>query len=140
MWTNPGSLAAFGWLDDRGVARPSSRWSIEIALDVIDRPTAGEFDARGASRFHLDIYSEEWGYFFCHAGRASWIRTTDVAFVHVRDDYALLAHTPPLAQIGELVRALEREHGLALRRDRARVSTDLGAEALVATRRWLATL
>ena len=140
MWSSAGSLAAFAWLDDRGVPRPSSRWYVQIAMDVADRPTERDFDERRASRFHLDIYSEEWGFYFCHAGKISWIRTTDVTFVHARDDYRLIGRTPELPRIGELVRELEREHGLAFRREHALVETDLGSSTVASIRRWIETL
>jgi hypothetical protein len=102
-------------------------------------PAVAEFDDRVDTRFHLDIYSEEWGYFFCHAGRASWIRITDIAFVHGRDDYNLLATTLPLADIGETLKALEQQHKIAFRREQALVRTNL-ANAELAVRRWLSTL
>src|SRR6185312_10788992 len=61
-----------------------------------------EFDETTSSRFHLDIYLEEWGVFFCHAGQSSRIRVTDMAFVHGRDDFQLLGVTPQLKDIGWL--------------------------------------
>ena len=141
MWSNAGSLAAFAWLAERGQPRPTTRWFVQIALDVVDQPAQRRFDERADTRFHLDIYSEEWAFFFCHAGRASWIRITDIAFAHGRrDDYALLPRTPELARIGELVRALEAEHELSFRREHAHVRTDLGEPALLAIRNWVVTL
>jgi len=108
-------------------------------MDVGDVPPSPEFDERTASRFHIDIYSEEWGFLFCHRGELSRIRVTDVAFVHGRDDHRLLAATPALAELGALLRSLERKHQVAFRRDLALVRSDLpNIEPLV--RRWLLAL
>lgn len=134
-----GSKAAYAWLADRQVPAPSTRWHVAIGLDVRDEPALAGFDEATDSRFHVEIYAEEWGYFFCHAGRASWIRITDVPFVHMRDDYGLLAATPALDAIGDVLRKLEDEHHLAFRRDLAFVSTSL-VNAEPAIRRWIATL
>ena len=95
-----------------------------------------EFDEATATRFHLAIYTEEWGVFFCHGGRWSWIRVTDLAFVHTRDDFGLLAWVPPLDQIGTLLRRVERDHALQFRRDRASIQTNL-PNAETAVRSWL---
>ena len=64
---------------------------------------------------------------------------TDVSFVHMRDDYGLLARAPTLPAIGTLLRALELEHGLVFQRPLAYVNTNLsGAEAQI--RAWIASL
>lgn len=102
-------------------------------------PAPASFDEASDSRFHIEIYAEEWGYFFCHHGRASWIRVTDVAFVHIRDDYQMLGETPALSAIGTLLRAVEARHGLAFRREHAFVSTNL-VSAEPAIRAWIQSL
>src|ERR1700755_2434276 len=100
-----GATAAVQWLAHRRLSSTGVlRWHVEIALDVVDGPAPTEFDERTATRFHIDIYSEEWGVFFCHAGRSSWVRITDIAFVHGRDDFGLLAAMPMLKDIGALLR------------------------------------
>lgn len=138
-WSTAGSRAAAEWLADRQVPAPRTRWAVEIALDVRDEPAPCEFDERVDTRFHLEIYSEEWGLLFCHAGRVSRIRITDVEFVHGRDDYHLQGTVPPLAQIGSLLRALEDRFRIAFRRDLALVLTDIdGAEPAI--RAWIQTL
>ena len=139
MLQNTGALAAAAWLNERELAPPPPRWYVEIALDVRDRPASFRLDDRKDTLFRIDIYAEEWGFFFCHAGRASWIRVTDIAFVHGTDDFGLLRETPRLEQLGELLRELEGRHGLAFRRDLAAVRSDL-PNADVAIRRWIATL
>lgn len=123
-----------------GLPSPSiTRWHAEIALAVLDSAAPDEFDERSATRFHLDIYSEEWGVFFCHGGGASWIRITDIAFVHGRDDHRLLEIVPALRDVGSLLRRLEQVHNLKFRRDHASVRTNLpNAEAAI--RSWLAAL
>src|SRR5215831_84182 len=107
-WSTAGALAASAWLNERSLLAPASRWHVEVALDVRDGPALAEFDEHLDTRFHVAIYSEEWGFFFCHGGRASWIRVTDVVFVHVRDDFRLLTQTPALKDIGLMMRRLER--------------------------------
>lgn len=139
-WSTAGALAAGQWLRSVGVATPATvRWHVEVAFGVLDEPAPVEFDDATASRFHLDIYSEEWGVFFCHGGRSSWIRVTDIAFVHGRDDHALLGVTPSLRAIGSLLRRLEHQYALAFRREHALVRTNLaGAEPAI--RAWIASL
>ena len=135
----PGSAAAFEWLAERKVPAPAMRWHVAIGLDVRDEPAPQSFDVTTDSRFHIEIYSEEWGFFFCHAGRASWIRVTDVPFVHVRDDYGLLAGTPKLEDIGTLLRSLEELHALRFRRDLAYINTSL-VNAEPAIQAWIQAL
>lgn len=121
-----GALAAAAWLRSRGTTPPTTtRWHVEITLDVVDRRPPTEFDDRTATRFHLDIYSEEWGVYFCHAALSSWIRVTDIAFVHGRDEHQLLARMPPLQDIGTLLRQLEQEHGVRFQRHHASIATNL---------------
>ena len=128
MSPNTGPLAAAQWLAALDIVPPTQRWSVEIAL-----PASGE------SRFKLDIYSEEWGYTFAYRDRVSWIRVTDIRFVHGRDDHDLLSITPPLRKIDTLVTTLEKRFDLAFDRERAHVRTTiLGAEtALLA---WARTI
>src|SRR5687768_9236555 len=136
-----GALAAAAWLRLRGVTPPPGiqRWHVEIALDVIHDRAPSEFDERTATRFHIDIYAEEWGVFFCHGGRSSWIRITDVPFVHGRDDFDLLRVIPALKDVGQLLRSLERQHKVKFQREHAVIRTNLdGAEPAI--RSWIATL
>jgi hypothetical protein len=139
-WTNAGALASASWSADRGITVPTgTRWHVEILLDVGDTTAAGDYDEATASRFHIDIYSEEWGFYFCHTGRCSWIRVTDQPFIHGRDEYNLLGLTPGLKDIGQLLRHLENKFKLRFRRDLALVRTNL-PKAEPAIRAWLATL
>jgi hypothetical protein len=135
-----GALAAATWREARGIAAPiDRRWHVEIALAVLDEPAPLVFDEMTATRVHLDIYAEEWGFYMSHAGRASWIRVTDIAFVHGRDELRLLDLCPPLKDIGSLVRRFEQMHRVRLRRDQAAVTTNLvGAESSI--RSWLQSL
>ena len=96
------------------------------------------FGGHGTS-FQLRVLSEEWGYTFTHDGRVSSIRIVDVPVVHDRDDHQLLALTPPLKDIGTLVRKLEHRYGIVFRRNAAAVRTSLaGAEPVVMA--WASTL
>ena len=135
-----GRLAAQAWARARALSAPTiTPWHIEISLDVRDAPASVELDEARDTRLRLEIYSEEWGVFFCHQGRASWIRVTDIAFVHGRDDFGLLELVPPLKDIHALVRTLERQHDVAFRREHALVRTNVPrAEAVV--RAWILTL
>src|SRR5438477_6320181 len=139
-WSTAGSIAASSWLSARGLpAVGRLRWHAEISLDVVDGPAPAEFDDKVATRFHIDLYSEEWGFFFCHAGKASWIRVTDVPFVHGRDDYQLIKSAPALEHVGDLIRRLEAEHTIQFRRDQARISTNLSS-AETTIRAWVRAL
>lgn len=100
-------------------------WHVEVSLDVRSAPATRELDEHRDTRFHIEIYSQEWGVFFCHEGHASWVRVTDVPFVHGRDDFQLLSMLPPLKDVGGLVRSLERQHAIHFRRDLALVRTNV---------------
>jgi hypothetical protein len=139
-WSSTGALAASQWVRDRQIPTASGqRWHIEIALDVGDATPSVDYDEKSATRFHLDIYSEEWGHYFCHAGRSSWIRVTDLAFVHGKDDHHLLGLTPSLRDVGQLIRHLEHKYAIRFRRDLALIRTNL-ANAEHAIRQWVAAL
>jgi hypothetical protein len=135
-----GGLAASAWLAGIATSAPPTRWSAEIALDIAELAADRPFDNRSDPLFHLRIYSEEWGFYFCHRGRSSWIRVTDAAFAHGRDDFDLLHATPLLGSIGVLVHALEVAYGLEFRRDIAAIRTDLPPAFAPAIRRWVASL
>ena len=75
---------------------------------------------------------------FEHRGEASWIRVTDVAFVHGRDDFELVGRIPRLDAIGTLLRDVEREHGLVFDRHRPFVRSSFGAYDAIAG--WARTL
>ena len=138
--TSSGMRAASTWLGDRGIDTPSlKRWHVEVSLSTLDTNAPVNYDDRVDTRFHVDIYSEEWGFFFCHGGRASWIRVTDIAFVHGRDDFRLLGQTPALQEIGAMLRTLENHHQLSFRRKLALVRTNI-AGSEVAIRSWVDSL
>jgi hypothetical protein len=128
-----GMLATGSWLAARGLlVPPRTRWEVTIALDVVDRPAQAAFSEARDTRFHIAIASTEWGFYFCHHGRASWIRVTDVPFVHERDDHALLVRMPPLRALGRLVRSLEDTYCVRFRREHAAIrSTITGAEPAI---------
>jgi hypothetical protein len=117
---NTGPLASAAWLVQLGLVPSEPKWFVEIVLG-----DNSEIDETSATWFKLDVYAEEWGYTFCHAGHRSWIRVTDIRFVHGRDDHDLLLETPPLRDIGRLVRSLETRHQIQLRRRPALVRTSL---------------
>lgn len=101
------------------------RWHVEVALDNGHH-----------TRFHLNIYAEEWGFAFHHARRSSWIRVTDAPFVHGRDDFGLLASTPDLATLNSFLAHLEMQFSIALRRSDAAIRTNIPGAAR-AVRAWL---
>src|SRR5688572_1964560 len=100
MSPNTGPLASAAWLLARELFPRDPRWFVEL-----------EFVAGEDTRLVIEIYAEEWGFAFHHAGRVSWIRVTDIAFVHGRDEHELLADTPTLRDIGRLIARLERRYG-----------------------------
>lgn len=121
----------------RGVYPTEPHWFVEIVLDA-DAAAGREIDQAHATRFMIEVYAEEWGFMFCHQGRVSWIRVTDIPFVHGRDDHALLRQTPPLRDIGRLIHNLEKQYGIELRGHPIFRTSLLGAEH--ALRDWAATL
>src|SRR5687767_3532480 len=95
-----GADEAAAWLAARGIATGGkTRWNVNIALDVVDAPATAAYAGDTATRFHLDIYRDEWGFVFVHRGKTSHIRRTDRAFVSGTDGHALLARMPPLADV-----------------------------------------
>jgi hypothetical protein len=133
-----GALASSMWLSARGLrVPPKGPWDVTIALDIVDRAASPTVMSAADSRFHIAIAASEWGFFFCHRGKVSWIRITDVPFVSERDEYGLLPRTPPLRDVGTLVQALEERHELSFKRRHASVRTTL-PDADNAIRIWLA--
>lgn len=135
-----GIRAATGWAIDRNLTTTSvKRWHVEVSLATLDTLAPLNYDDRIDTRFHVDVYAEEWGFFFSHAGQASWIRVTDIPFVHGRDDFQLLGNAATLHNIGALLRGLEQTHGLQFRRQHALIRTNLaGAEPSIRT--WVESL
>jgi hypothetical protein len=136
MFQTRGAMESAGWMSQRGLEaeRP---WHVELALDIVDRDVSLTYSHDMDTRFHLSIYPEEWGLFFCHGSRASWIRITDEPFVHGRDDYRLLGEVADLACVGTLLRELETRHNLVFRRHHALIRSNV-AGAKSAVRDWLA--
>lgn len=115
---------AGAWLHALGL-EPLPRWHVEVSLD-----------AGAGTKFNLNVYAEEWGFAFHHARRSSWIRVTDIPFVHGRDDFGLIAHVPALVSLAPFLTSLEAEHGFKLARTSAAVRSNIdGAAPMV--RRWL---
>jgi hypothetical protein len=138
--TNAGKLAAQAWMQRRGLSTPALMpWHVEVSLDVRDAPATIQFDERTDTRFRIEIYSEEWGFFFCHLRRTSWIRVTDIPFVHGRDDFHLLPLTPALEDLASLFRSVEQQHAIRFRREHALVRTNIPSAEL-AVRVWIAQL
>lgn len=127
MSANTGPIASAAWLAARELYPKDPKWHAVATLP-----------AEGA-RFQLEIYAEEWGFVFEIADKQSWIRITDVPFVHGRDDHGLLSRTPPLRQIGKLVRSLESAHAIKFDRDGAQIDTTI-ADGVDAIRTWIASL
>jgi hypothetical protein len=132
-----GAIAVDAWLSARGVFPPVGKpWSVSVALDTKDRAV---YIATLDTRFHLSIHPDGWGYAFTHNGRHSEITIANTPSVSGRDDHGLLASTPSLANVGALVRELERRYAVHFPRHAATVSTDLlGAEPVV--RAWLTSI
>jgi hypothetical protein len=125
--TNTGPIASAAWLAARDLYPKDPKWHAVATF------------ATEAARFQLEIYAEEWGFQFDRDGKQSWIRVTDVPFVHGRDDHELLPRTPPLRHIGKLLRALESTHSLKFDRAAAAIQTTI-SDGEPTIRSWLATL
>jgi hypothetical protein len=127
MATNTGPLATAAWCLARNLY-PTDRWMVECSLD-----------AKGGSRFDIEIYGEEWGFAFHHDHRLSWIRVTDIPFVHGRDEFDLLREVTGLVDIGKILRLVENRYQLTFSREDATVNTNIDdAEATI--REWLEAL
>jgi hypothetical protein len=134
-----GAVAAVSWLVTLGLlVSARTRWAVSIVLDVADEGAPESLADAVDTKLHIAIASGEWGFYFCHHDRASWIRITDVPSIHQRDDFALLFKVPPLRELGKLVRWLEETYGIRFRRDRAVIrSTIEGSEPAI--REWVRT-
>ena len=106
-------FAARVWLASRGLTPPSlQRWHVDILLDIVDQPARAHYDERVDTRFRIEIYSEEWGFMFCHAGQTSRIRVNHAPAIHGRDDFGLVHLTPLLSDFGVLLRSVEHRNNL----------------------------
>lgn len=132
---NTGPIASAAWLAERGLYPDDSRWHVDIALVPGGAPAAADH----ATRFDLEIYAEEWGFKFDHDGRVSWIRVTDVPFVHGRDEHQLLRRTPPLKRIGTLLAELEQRYEIRFDRHAPTIRTTI-ADAAPIVASWVETL
>jgi hypothetical protein len=136
--TTAGKLAARAWLDSLALT-PPTHWYVEVMMSTGAALPTLAFDRDSETRFRLEVFSEEWGVYFCHRGAVSWIRVTDLPFVHGRDDFGLAPIMPPLKNVGRLVRAIETVHGLCFDRDRALVRSNVPhAESTLAP--WIRAL
>lgn len=124
---NTGPLASAAWLVARDIYPDDTKWFVELSFAAED------------ARFELAIYAEEWGFRFERGDRVSWIRVTDIVFVHGRDDHQLLTRVPPLREIERLVREIEAEHGIRFARDQVRVTTSI-PDADTVLRTWASAL
>lgn len=127
MGTNTGPLAAAAWCLARGLFPSDRNWFVEIELRA------------AKTRFTIEIYEAEWGFAVHHGEQTSWIRVTDIPFVHGRDDFDLLRETSSLKDIATLVRAVEALTGVTFSRESAAVRTNI-ADGEAAIRDWIATL
>lgn len=115
---------AAAWLRLLGLVG-TGRWHVEVSVATA-----------AASQFNLYVYAEEWGFAFHHGRRSSWIRVTDIPFVHGRDDFGFIRQPHTLATLGKLLSHLETEHALLFHRSTAAVRSNVTG-ATPAVRRWL---
>lgn len=125
---NTGALASSAWLAARDLFPSSSRWAVEVSFSAI---------ATNA-RFAIEVHAEEWGFALRIDGRQSWIRVTDMPFVHGTDAFGLLRRTPRLESIHMLMRDVERELGVRFDRDQPSITSSFGSESVIAA--WARTL
>jgi hypothetical protein len=135
-----GTLAVGAWLYDRGIHQPQrTPWRIEVTLADTRRSGSRRFAEAIDTRFQVFIETDEWGFCFCHAGKVSRIRVTDLVRPELRDDHNLASTTPPLRRIGTFVRQLEDRYRITLLRADAEIATTLaGSEPIVRT--WVTAL
>jgi hypothetical protein len=127
VFTNTGPLATAAWCLARNLLPRTRNWFVEVVLTA---PTA---------RFAIEIYAEEWGFAFELGTRVSWIRVTDIPFVHGQDDFGLLRETTSLVNVGRVLRSVEERYALAFPRATAAVRTNIdGGEPTVLA--WVETL
>jgi hypothetical protein len=137
--SNAGILAVGAWLVARGLYPPAGPWRIEISLEATSQPGASSQPRSFYTRFEITIASDAWGYRFCHGDRTSTVRVTDIAQARDRDEHRLAMATPPLKQLGKLLRDLEQRYHVFFGRHHATIRTDLsGSEPMI--RAWLASL
>jgi hypothetical protein len=132
------TLATTAWLSARGYEVPLGfQWEVAIAMSVIDGAVPSTFDSTVDTRFHLSITHDEWGFFFCHGGKVSWLRVTDVVTVQDRDEFKLKDFVPPLRDVANIVRRIEERERIRFHRQHATVRTTIkGGEH--AMRIWVA--
>ena len=116
-----GALASAAWLSSRCLCATAGGWEVTISLAV----KRGGGTGNEETRFHVAITAREWGFFFSHGNETSWIRVTDVPFVHERDDFALLHRVPALRDLGELVGEIEERYGIQFDREDALIRSTL---------------
>ena len=134
MSPHTGPLASAAWLNARGLLPRESKWFVEIELAA-----TGKSERARLAKLLLEVYAEEWGFRFERDDRVSWIRVTDVPFVHGRDDHGLLPKTPRLERIGLLLRALEGEHDIEFERTRPTIRSNVpDSERVIPS--WIAAL
>lgn len=120
-----GAAESATWLAERGLV-PVPHWFVEIEIGS-DEPDIG---------IVINIYPEEWGFVFRRGPHVSSIRITDVPFVHGADDDSLLAHTPRLEHLEQLLAGLEHRFGITFQRASVIVHANL-IRASAVVRAWL---
>ena len=126
--TNTGPLATAAWCLARGLYPTERNWFVEVSLRAI-----------AGSCFDIEIYAEEWGFQFRHDTRVSWIRVTDIPFVHGRDEFDLLREVSGLKDITRVLRAIETRYRVTFPREDATVRTNIDdAESTI--REWIESL
>ncbi|MDB4954964.1 MAG: hypothetical protein JWO36_2533 [Myxococcales bacterium] len=138
--SNAATLAVSAWAVARGIFPPAGKpWIVELEVDIAPRPASPTFSEALDTRFHITIAADEWGYLFCHGGRVSCVRVTDIPSVRGRDDHHVLASTPSLKAIGLFMRDLEQRYHVHFQRHHAVIRSSIaGCEPLV--RAWITSL
>src|SRR5687767_1983330 len=119
-----GRAEAAAWLEAMGL-QAAPRWHVEVSVPAGD-----------STVFHLNVYAEEWGFALHHGDRSSWIRVTDIPFVHGRDQFGFITRVPPLRSIARFLAALELDHDIKWQWSDAAVLSNI-AHANQVVSRWL---
>ena len=123
------------WLESLKVKTDKDKWRVRMLLDVKDEPAAGVYFGDTSTRCHLEVFTDEWSVTFVHGGKTSQVRV----FADGTQDHhgePLLEKPGKLADARELIRKLEKAHGVQFKREHVRVESNVtGAKA--AARTWL---
>jgi hypothetical protein len=121
------------WLRTLGVKASKPAWYVRVYVDVKDAPAMDIYSSDTDTRFHLEVYAAQWRLYFMKPGTEGEVYADADNGVYVN---RLNVADPSLSRALDILRELEKRHGVAFRREHARVETNI-AGAKEAVRNWL---